>query len=721
MPISSFTAKGKAADGRPYRVEWNGGGTEVQPIMPFLLIEGGEDEDVGLDPIWPRSLRLFLKEVDLEPLFGLGEQAVPVEAYELSGGSDTLAYKGFMATNFYSDVPWSQNDTVEIRALDGLGTLENSTLDELPFAGDDYVPLTEAIARILGSLYGLEVEFGTHWYPDAGGVLTSSDCSLAQVGFDPDNYREDRPEGSWWSQLEVLKDLCKEQGLIIKQVERPGGVRWLVAQRDAYESDGSLKVWRYDATGAELSGQPVTLDRKRTLSYDGTDLIDEGGRDFVRRRKSVTVTHDHAPLDNLVADPGFENAGKGNSSPWTISDTEKLSAQVVSHDEPDNTPSASQDNTYLAQIKGVPAGGSNYPQDTPEFPISQTIGTVTGAQPRTAGRIKQSFEGNNTEFSSANNGILLRISIGGYFLGTRSATLTTDVRRGEGSLYCTEVARPIPKGAVLPVVKTSTQQGENEFQGTLTLSERAEPGDTELLGTLSSDFNESREILYPSVETTEQVFRVQRFVKNPRAYPSFEIIFAFEKPNGEPLQGDITYEVGGERLINRTENTSTPIPDDYIYGGDAVYIDDIEFSLERDESKIDQTVVRATVPELGEAEAQTVRTSSGPTTQNLARVRGIDPNGTPFEPTQWGVGPLEDRTESDRTLAQLKAFQRLRYWQIHLEELTITEATRGGTLPLTGDELVTIDGTDYTVHSVRYDAAAGETRATLIEYTDFQS
>jgi hypothetical protein len=152
------------------------------------------------------------------------------------------------------------------------------------------------------------------------------------------------------------------------------------------------------------------------------------------------------------------------------------------------------------------------------------------------------------------------------------------------------------------------------------------------------------------------------------------------------------------------------------------FYDDFRLRLLQDGGVFDQITVQATVPELGETEEQTVRTSSGPTTQNLARLRGTDPNGDDFEPTEWRVGAPgsgSGRSVGD-SLAELKAHQRLRYWQNHNEKLTVTAAQRDGGLPLAGDELVTIDGTDYTVHSVEYDAARGESRATLIEWNDYQ-
>ena len=698
MPISSFTARGKAADGRSYRVEWNGGGTEVQPIMPFLLIGGGEDEDVGLDPIWPRSLRLFLKDVDLEPLFGLGEQAVPVEAYELSGGSDTLAYKGFMATNFYSDVPWSQNDTVEIRALDGLGTLKNSTLDELPFAGNDYVPLTEAIARILGNLYGLEVEFGAHWYPDAGGVLASSDCPLAQVGFDPDNYRQDRPEGSWWSQLEVLKDLCKEQGLIIKQVERPGGARWLVAQRDAYESDGSLKVWRYDAAGAELSGQPVTLDRKKTLAYDGADFVDEGGRDFVRRRKSVTVTHDHMPIDNLIGNPGFENGGQEWSD---ISAHPRIAAKVedITNLNIWPGPQASSEDS-----KALFSNTNTIDQTTTLVPVAkQSLGRINEPPPNTALRLSAELGGFDFTVHAD-----VKLQVGSYWLTRFTTTINDTTLPGETKIAVDPLDRPIPAGTSVPIINPDKVDGDIVTpSGEFTVTERSPKGADRLVGEASVKVPEAGwqiwHVGFGATETSVNLlpfnptYNLDNYSASDGFYFESEVVASLVQSNGDPISG------GAELTLLQWTDTSDRIH----------FWNNFQAAVVAGGQPLESTLTRAFVPEFGEAEAQTVRTSSGPTSENLARLRGIDPNGDSFAPTEWGVGPGHG---SALSLAELKAQQRERYFSTNLKTLTL-RSWRDAEY-LVGDELVELDGGLYTIHSITYDAQEGGAEVTLIEWAD---
>jgi hypothetical protein len=273
-------------------------------------------------------------------------------------------------------------------------------------------------------------------------------------------------------------------------------------------------------------------------------------------------------------------------------------------------------------------------------------------------------------------------------------------------LYCDPLDRPIPEGAALAVIKPNPPEDQpgNEFRGTITLSERAESGDTELVGDLSADFNTPMKVLYPSIESSQSVFPIQRFVDNPRTYPRFEIVFPFEDPSGDPLEGEITYEAGGIRLITE-ENTQSGTN----YSGDSVYLDDVEFALTRGGQDITQTVVEASVTELGEEESQTARTFSGPTNQNLARLRADG-----FEPTDWGIGT----GGGSLSLAELKARERLRYWRNHNEMFSVTGVDRDGTTQLTGDELVTLDGQTYTVHSIKYDAAKGETELTLIEYED---
>jgi len=722
MALSSFSIEAQGLDGRPYRVDVGSSpSTVVDGDRQFLVIEGGEGEDRGLDPIWPTELRGFARGIELDTALLSGDdRSVPVKAYDTTGGTDTLVFSGYLVVDFFGDAPFEPEGVVEIRALDGLGTLENDPLDDL-FSGDpetgEFVSYQTGITRMLQETLGigLDVEFGVNWYPDRSSI-GSSDNPLESVGFDPDNYREDRPEpnfdpngyeSDFQSQLSVLRDLLKSMGATLRQVDRRAeGVdaRWHVRQRDVINSDGTIKVWVYsDYTD---SPSDTTLDRSRSVSIG--DLLRDHSRDFIRRRQTVEVTHDHVALSNLIPDPGFEKQGSTGSSTWTLGQDGGTDFNIKLHDNLDTPRESTEDNKYAMSVfkeTDTRTSSPEYPASAPIVGVSEVpVGTVGEFQVRSKSPFRYERVPDNIE----QEGLAIELEIAGSYLTAFTTAIQEDAESFDEQLVVNAISRRIPEGARLPIQPAYDPANDGDdlsVQGTITLTEPAKKGTTTLVGNIEgTDPSSGQVVRYAGMSGTKQPLRIDRWKRSARRYGAVPIRFPWTGENGNLLKGSGTLKAGGQNLRLSV-------------GPAFGFYDDFRLRLLQNGSVFDQTRVKSTVPELGETDEQTVRTSSGPTTENLARVRGNDPNGNEFDPVDWGVGASHT---SNRSLAELKAFQRLRYWQNHLEELTVTAVERSGDLPLTGDELVTLDGTDYTVHSVRYDAAAGETRATLIEYKDFQ-
>jgi hypothetical protein len=696
MALSSLTVEARGLDGIPYRIDVNGGGTVVTANGQFFVVDRGESEDRSLNPIWPSEARIFMRDVDVSPLFGEPDRGVPVKAFDITGGTDTLVFSGYMVTDFFGDAPFASANIVELQALDGLGTLENDPIDDL-YTGDSFVSYQTAIVEILRGLTPLSVEIGAHWYPTRSSI-TASDNPLESVGFAPNNYREDRPEGDYLNQLSLLRDLLKGTGATVQQVDRraeSADARWHVRQRDALNEDGTIKAWVY--TTATDSPSPTTLDRSRSLSV--SDLLRDHGRDFVRRRQVVQVTHDHVEIENFLADPGFDE----DDGSWGLGGGGDISADIISHDNsavsmPD--PDATQDNPNLLEVEKTAENDPPEIQDA----VVQDAGDIVEAPNGAYFRIKATTGGESTD-----KWPYLNLSIGSHYLNTFRTSIQQDALKGEGNIFIDPVVREIPNGARLPV----TKQGELVPQSSIQLRERARVGDSELRGEISNDVDSGWEVRYLGFGTSSEDV----------AAPFFNGGWPAGSSSGFWLPIDLKIalldssenKVSGDTTIRLRHVTG-------VAGISKTYWDSFSTSIEVGGSPVDQTITQASVPELGETDEQTVRTSSGPTTQNLARLRGSDPNGDDFEPTEWRVGAPgsgSGRNVGD-SLAELKAYQRLRYWQNHNQKLSVTAVQRDGGLPLTGDELDTLDRTDYTVHSIKYDAAQGESRATLIEWNDYQ-
>jgi len=772
MALSSFTVKARGLDGIPYRIDVNGGGTVVTANGQFFVVDRGDSEDRGFNPIWPSKARIFMRDVDVSPLFGEPDREVPVEAFDITGSADTLVFSGYMVTDFFGDAPFAPANIVELQALDGLGTLENDPIDDL-YTGDSFVSYQTAIVEILRGLAPLGVEIGAHWYP-ARSSIAASDNPLESGGFTPNNYREDRPEGDYLNQLSLLRDLLKGTGATVQQVDRraeSADARWHVRQRDALNEDGTIKAWVY--TAATDSPSSTTLDRSRQLSVN--DLLRDHSRDFVRRRQTVKVTHDHSPISNLFRNPIFKQTG--GIPEWKTSGFDDIEVTVVDHDTPgDLTQPKTQDNPNVLKIKQT--GQSNTTSGTNHLnAASQVLKSFNGIERKAYGELTFSCVTADNQFRSPGVGF----RIGSNYLYQIDLNISYDVNKGTGTIPLdTPLQAPIPNEAKLPL----TDFGD--IKGTVTLKKRAEPGDGELFGDITTDPKNFYTIphLYfktDSYSSGDKAVNLEDHTDISQ-WGGIGLRFSLVNESGNVVSGETEFFL---RYYMRSVADKSP----------AVYFDKANFELRLGGEVIDKSVTQASVPELGETEEQTIRTSSGPTTQNLARMRGNDPNGTGFEPTQWdvkkkvfngtpevdsdtaagstsvpvstgyrenldlkagqGVGfeGQEERYLLDSGLAigefstgtldlkrgletalsagdevqlgsvssaELKAQQRLRYWQNHNEKLTVTAYQRDGGLPLTGDELVTLDGTGYTVHSVKYDAAAGESRATLIEWNDYQ-
>jgi hypothetical protein len=693
--------------------------TQLDGDQQFIRFEGGQRERVGIEPIWGKEARINVRtNEDLSPLFGLRDRDAEVRVFRTDSGK--RVWTGYIVTDFFQDEPLTDLPGVELRAVDGLTTLENDSFDELSGVSDDdigddgsFISYTDLFTGILSTLYEnpLDVEFAVEWYPDAGGDLGPDDNPLEFTGPRPDIYF-DSDEGAWRNQKFVLEDALKSQGLEIRQAVISKKLTWLVAQPTAL-SGGLVKTWRYAPDGTEDASSPSS--RILSLDLNGADTS-RPIREFERRTKSVAVKHDHAPIGNLVEEGGFEKDGQN----WEILATEENPAgfdiigEVVSHSVSDSTPPPVQQNLKLLGLIGI-GEEENFPQDDLQFVVRQVVGQISGIQPDSQGRLAQSF----VTFDGG-GGLFIRFSVGNNYLKSFNTVIRQDALPGEGvlpiALDDTELQRPIPKGSTLPIVGDSSDLLIRQ-KGVISLSEAAEPGDDKLIGNLSSGVSKGNEVLYPGFVSEETTFPIRDYARNPRKFPTIELLFAFQDENGLPISGEITYEIGGRGLVGER---TTPLGEPPEYFGIPVFIDDISFALERDGNKIEETTRTATLNDGGKAVAGQTRKietllSSGPTAENAHRVKGLAPGDSGFDPTDYGIGV----GGGDLSLAGLHARERLRYLRQHLQRLQLTVFARNKFPTITGEEIVQFNGKTWRIAEFSSDPYFGEIQLTLIQHEDF--
>ena len=127
-----------------------------------------------------------------------------------------------------------------------------------------------------------------------------------------------------------------------------------------------------------------------------------------------------------------------------------------------------------------------------------------------------------------------------------------------------------------------------------------------------------------------------------------------------------------------------------------------------------ETTREGSVPANGKERAVSVLLSSGPTSENPRRVKGLAPGGFSYQAVDWGIGA----GGGSLSLASLQARERLRYLREHLERQQLTVYARDKSPVVTGEEIVQFDGKTWRIAEFSSDPASGEIGLTLIQHAD---
>lgn len=697
MAISDPKLKAQGLDGITYRVEINGGNTTVTAARAFLTFEIGADVDVRLDPIKPTKVRVFVLDEDLLPLFGETGRSVPVEVYDDDTGN--LEFDGYLLGSNYEDSPFRPDNVVELQALDGLGTIENDPLDSALTAGTTR-DVRQAIVDLLNTVNPLRVDFADRWYPGTGN-LSSSTEPLGKLEFAVNNYRASRQapkEGDFQSQLFTLRDLLKRFGLRVQQTRQNGELIWSVRQIGAVKessSAGDLKIWRYEANGNAVSGYPQTINILNDLTDDNFRIAHT--RDPERQRKEVRVTYDHVRVKNAINEASFETIND-----WTFSSTTGVSfSGKQDHANTAWTPQALTQDQYYAYITENPDKSSQGRFKWAE----QSLGSINEAEAQVNGLLSYEVGAKTVTPDNRRLPSDIQLNVGSYWLTQDGVETRSESLAGEGRLWVQSVAASIPKGATLPIYrqKNIPVAGSFEtFDATITLTERAEKGDTILRGQITKKIPTDSTVVYPYMSGTKDWLISTYFVRpavldNPTYWTSVNLLFAWAKPGGGPISGSSSVALG--QYLTTTGGTTHQ-------NG----VDNMRLSLQKDGSPIDQTLSEATLSQPGKVDEINTRVGQGPTQQNLSRLRGKG-----FSPGSWGIGS----GGGSLTLGELHARERLRYFRDTNKRFRITFPSRSKSPRLRGHEIVKFDGDLYRVSSLTYNATSGEYELELLQYKDY--
>jgi len=586
MALSSVTIKAEGLDGRPYRIDINNDqSSNVKTAREnFLVIEGGASQEARLDPIWPKTARIFVLGVDLLPLVeGAGEREKPVDIYD-TGGSTTLEYTGYVVPDFYNDEPYSAEPLVEIRATDGIGTLENDSFGNI-YSGSQEVALTSVLGKIMKSISGtnLNLDYGTHWYPTE--ITDATKNPLNQLKTEVHNYRGNRTldtKGEWESQIFVLRDICKSQGLRLQQTRQDGELVWDFTQTGAIKessSTGDKKIWRHDTSGSLVAGYPSTINVEKDLSSN--EFESDHSREPERLRQAVDVVYDHVKIENLLGQgasgrggqAGFEDVSKWtfNSNTGWASGQQAHSTNVTS----DFTPSKTANDEYYALMTWDPVNANT---GNRVLWANTSAGQVSPTAENVNGNLTISVGADGTNNPDINKIIppSIEIKVGSYYLRNDTVKTRSSAVKGQTSIDIEPLAADIPKGTRVPLYRANNDPliGKyRTFDGFITLSERATKSDEVIRGELSNDVDNGAKAVYSYFDTNQDwldlIFYIWKGISDPDEYwTSLDIKFPWEGPSGQEISGDLTVSLG--QYLQ-----GTPVTDINILTG----VDNISISL----------------------------------------------------------------------------------------------------------------------------------------------
>jgi len=497
-------------NGVEYRVKifdsrFSGTSTRLIDTENFVTVNLGETDNAGRGAFRPREINISLATAeDLSVITDAAEDDIRVELDRQDTGQ--TVFKGYIAPNQYSDRPLFDRavDQVRLTGSEGLNVLARYDASQIPTDGQGNATIQDIIAGCLNQLYptNLGIQIGLHWYEQGEDVFAlGNEISI-------DAYRDNRPDGDFLDLRRVLEDTLTPFGLSIQQTVRPFGpiqadpsdrdpaLVWWISQWGAYQSDGTIEAWEFDPD------QTVTTKRTEDVLVDLGTVGDTATihprheRAFERQLSSVSVTYSFPALENYIKDSGLEN---GFNSKW-----EELFPNTDADDDsqfffttPDSfskTPPETTQNQKVGVMQLDP------PTSRAVYFFLRYSGSVVKPDETAA----VNFEMQYFSEGSGKTQPLAKVNLGETtYLTTKTVGVTTDAPENETLINVESTPCPVPKGAKLPIQKTSDlyndpNKSQGDFRdhvGFLTVEERAEKGSEVLRGSLNTPISSGDQVV----------------------------------------------------------------------------------------------------------------------------------------------------------------------------------------------------------------------------------
>jgi len=645
-----------------------------------------EEDDDGTRPIKPHEVTLsIIDTTDVAPLRDAAEDDLRVEVYHDSLGN--LAYKGFLSPNRIATTPLGpQPSVVTLQGTEGLPLLRKKTVDELPWAPNGNAPVTymKAIRTILNELYStsLSIEVSTTWYP-AGGSLTASDLSLQARNVFPKAFREDQDEGDFITLYDALKKLLSPFDLSVQQTRRAGSIVWWIVPWDAYKSDGHIDTWTIQPGGTTTSNgdQDVVVDfdalDKSQIEGEEERPINDPGEPG-RRRQAVEVTYDHPQVENLIQEGGFEDGG----AEWGVFNPD-VNASVLDHSTFSQTPSPTASNQKVGYM-AYDSGPNNADQDDYGF----VQAPIFHVRPKKRAGLRFEWSG----YQHKEIRPLLQLSNGDVTFAADSVQTRAATLPGSVKLPVDPLKAPIGKGVKVPI------RDAKQHVTFITLSQRAETGDEQLVGETSAEVPQGASVwqVVPTTNADERI-EVDLFVPEGEreTWGSHRIYIPYQDTNGDRLSNNtLTLNLGVYRITSG-------------FGFIRWLFDDVTIQPVENGEALDETVSSASVTEIGRTDELEQEIGSGPSRNTVTRIE----NGF-----RWGIGP---NPTPNFPLTELRARQRERYFRQQNDRFTVNLLVESQSPQLVGHETVKLNGDIHRVMAVESTPSDSRVQVTLLQHKDY--
>jgi len=704
------TATGRL-NGVEYRVKifdsrFSGTATRLIDTENFVTVNLGETDNAGRGVLRPREIDISLATAeDLSVITDAAEDDIRVELDRQDTGQ--TVFKGFIAPNQYSDRPLFDRavDQVRLTGSEGLNVLARYDASQIPTDGQENATIQDIIAGCLNQLYptNLGIQIGLHWYEQGEDVFAlGNEISI-------DAYRDNRPDGDFLDLRRVLEDTLTPFGLSIQQTVRPYGptqanpanrdraLVWWISQWGAYRSDGTIEAWEFDPD------QTVTTKRTEDVMVDlgsvgGTATIQpRHERAFERQLSSVEVTYSFPTLENYIGDSGLEDGFNSWDllSPNTDAD-DNSDFFFTTPDSFSKTPPETTQNQKVGVIQLDP------PTSQAVYFFLRYSGSVV--KPDETAAVK--FEMQYFSEGAGKTQPLAKINLGETtYLTTKTVGVTTDAPQNETLINVEATPCPVPKGAKLPIQKTSDlyndpNKSQGDFRdhvGFLTVEERAKKGSEVLRGSLNTSISSGDQVVLvcPDDGAGEPFVPLGPFRGyNQSKYGAVTFTAPFQQESGDKvLGGSFEIEIG----VNREEPISSI--------KNTVFDNVVVQPLRNGSTFSEVRSVAAEFDEVGSTEEVNTRIGSGPSETTVASITS----------SPYAVGENQDPINS-YPLSELLARERLRYFRKPNKRLEVRLVQDD---PLFGHEYVQLNGENYRVIATETTRTDGEYAVTLLQHKDY--